>query len=62
MNSGLEKLVKFHAGKWVALKPGTSVVVAGGNNAKKVYEKGQKKGIKTPTLFKVPIKLIPYIG
>ena len=55
-------MVKKYGGKWVAMKPYTSSVVASGERAKEVYEEAQKKGYKIPTLFKVPVKLTPYIG
>jgi len=58
----MEKLIKRFGGKWVALKPNTQQVLSSGRNAKKVYEEAQKKGVNIPTLFKVPIKYIPYIG
>ncbi len=62
MNNNLETLVKQHGGKWVALKPNTNNVVVSGQDAVKVYKSAQKKGLKIPTMFKVPIKLVPFIG
>ena len=58
----LKKLIKQYGGKWVAVKPQTNNVVASGGNAKEVYMNAQKKGLKIPTLFKVPTKYTPYIG
>lgn len=58
----MDKLIKKFAGKWVALKPDTEKVLASGRSAQKVYKEAQKKGVKIPTLFKVPTKYIPYIG
>ena len=62
MNSSLEKLIKNFGGKWVAIKPETELVVSSGKNIKKVFQEAQKKGVKIPTLFKVPSRYIPYIG
>jgi len=58
----MQKLIKKFGGKWIALKPNTESVVASGGNAQKVYKEAQKKGVKIPTLFKVPTKYVPYIG
>lgn len=46
----------------MALRPDSETVVSSGYSAKRVYAEAQKKGIKTPTLFRVPSKYIPYIG
>ncbi|OGM27242.1 hypothetical protein A3D00_03900 [Candidatus Woesebacteria bacterium RIFCSPHIGHO2_02_FULL_38_9] len=62
MNLNLVKLIKKYSGKWVAFKPESSVVVTSGNDAVKVYSNAKKKGYKIPILFKVPVKLSPYIG
>ena len=58
----MQNLIKKFGGKWVALKPDTESVLASGRSAQKVYHEAQKKGIKIPTLFKVPTKYVPYIG
>ncbi len=58
----MEKLIKKFGGKWVALESDTERVLASGTDAQKVYKAAQKKGISIPTLFKVPVKYIPYIG
>ncbi len=58
----MEKLIKKYAGQWVALKPETEKVISSGASAQKAYSEAQKKGVKIPTLFKVPVKYIPYIG
>jgi len=46
----------------VALDEKERRVVAFDRNAKKAFEKAQKKGVKIPILFKVPSKTISYIG
>lgn len=58
----MQNLIKRFGGKWVALKPDTESVLASGKSAQKVYKEAQKKGVKIPTLFKVPTRYIPYIG
>lgn len=62
MKINLEKLIKNYGGKWIALNKNLDKVVVSGNNAKKVFEKAKDKGYKIPTLFKVPTRLIAYIG
>jgi hypothetical protein len=37
-------------------------VITNGKDAKKVYLEAQKQGVEIPTLFKVPVKYVPYIG
>lgn len=61
-NNSLLSLIKNYGGHWVALKPDSEKVISSGKNAKKVYSEAQEKGVKIPTLFKVPTKHIPYIG
>lgn len=46
----------------MALKPDTESVLASGQSAQKVFKEAQKKGVKIPTLFKVPTRYVPYIG
>lgn len=58
----MNNLIKKFGGKWVALKPDTEMVLSSGKSAQKVYKEAQEKGVKIPTLFKVPTKYIPYIG
>jgi len=56
------KIYKKYKGLWVALDKDEKRVVAYDNEAKKAFEKAQKKGVKTPILFKVPTEIIPYVG
>ena len=46
----------------MALRPNSDTVVSSGSSAKKVFSEAQKKGVKIPTLFRVPGKYIPYLG
>ena len=46
----------------VALKSDEKTVVASGKTVKDVMTKSQKKGYEKPILFRVPAKIIPYIG
>lgn len=57
----LSNVFKKYAGKWVAFKKDTSVVISFGDSPKSVYDRAIKK-TRNPTLFKVPTKLINYIG
>lgn len=51
-----------YPGKWVALKSDKVTVVASGNDAKIVYDRAIKSGVKIPTLFKVPTVSVPFVG
>jgi hypothetical protein len=56
------EIYKKYKGLWVVLDEKGRKVVAFDRNAKKAFEKAQKKGVKIPLLFKVPSKIISYIG
>lgn len=56
------KIYKKYKGLWVALDENEKTVIAHDKLAKEAFEKAQKKGIKIPILFKVPTKIIPYVG
>jgi len=56
------QLFDSYKGKWVALEQNKKTVVSSGKNAKTVFEKAKKKGVKVPTLVKVPTKMIPFAG
>lgn len=62
MNFGLEKLIAKHAGRWVAFEPKSSKIIAISSSAKKSLMVAQKKGVKIPILFKVPVELSPFVG
>ena len=51
-----------YKGLWVGLKDDEKTVVASGKTVKDVMEKARKKGYAQPILFRVPTKIIPYIG
>lgn len=56
------KIYKKYKGLWVALDEKEKKVVAFDKEAKKAFEKAQRKGVKIPILFKVPTEIIPYVG
>lgn len=56
------KIYQKYKGLWVALDEDEKMVVAYDKVAKRAYDKAKKKGIKIPILFKVPTKIIPYVG
>lgn len=58
----LTKICKKYKGFWVALKDDEKTVVAAARTVKKVMEKAQKKGFEQPILFRVPTKIVPYVG
>lgn len=55
-------IYKKYKGLWVGLKDDEITVIASGKTVKDVMEKSQKKGYGSPILFKVPARIIPYIG
>ena len=55
-------IYKKYKGLWVALKNDEKTVVASGKTVKDVMVKSQRKGYEKPILFRVPTKIIPYIG
>lgn len=55
-------IYKKYKGLWVALKDDEVTVIAIGKTVKDVMGQSQKKGFNKPILFKVPARIIPYIG
>jgi len=51
-----------YKGLWVALTEKEDRVVSSGKDLKAVFNEAKKKGIKTPILFKVPEKILGYVG
>lgn len=58
----LTKIYKKYKGLWVALKDDEKTVIASGKTLKEVMEKSKKKGFEKPVLFRMPAKIMPYIG
>lgn len=56
------KIYRKHKGLWVALKEDERTVVGKGRTAKKALENADKNGYQKPILFRVPTKIIPYVG
>ncbi len=56
------KIYKKYKGLWVALKDDKKTVVASGKTVKQVMGRAQEKGYTQPILFRVPTKVIPYVG
>ena len=56
------QICKKYKGLWVGLKKDEKTVVASGKTVQEVMEKAKKKGYPMPILFRVPTKILPYIG
>lgn len=56
------KICKKYKGLWIGLKKDQKTVVASGKSVREVMEKAKEKGYQKPILFRVPTKIIPYIG
>jgi len=55
-------ICKKYKGLWVGFKSDEKTVVASGKTIKEVIRKSETKGYTDPILFKVPTKIMPYIG
>lgn len=56
------KICKKYKGLWVGLKTDEKTVVASGKTVKEVMAKAKEKGYEKPILFRVPTKIVPYVG
>lgn len=56
------QIYKKYKDLWVALKDDEITVISSGKTVNDVMEKSKKKGFNSPILFRVPVKVIPYIG
>lgn len=56
------KIYKKYKGLWVALKDDKKTVIASGKTVKEVMSRAQERGHAQPILFRVPTKVIPYVG
>ena len=50
----LRNIIKDHKNKWVALTPNNKKLVASANSLKKVLLIANERGVKDPSVFKVP--------
>jgi len=55
-------LFRKYKGLWVGLKDDEKTVVAKGKTVGEVMEKAKRLGFKKPILFRIPSRIIPYIG
>ncbi len=55
-------IYKKYKGLWVALKDDEVTVIASGKTIKSVMYDSKKEGFDAPILFRVPARIIPYIG
>lgn len=56
------KIYKRYRGLWVALKEDEKTVVASGRTAREAKSGAEKKKYPLPILFRVPTKVLPYVG
>lgn len=56
------KICKKYAGLWVGFKKDEKTVVASGKTAQEVVEKAAQRGYSKTILFRVPTKIVPYVG
>lgn len=55
-------ICKKYKGFWVGLKDDEKTVIASGKTVKEVMKRAKEKKYPQPILFRVPTKVIPYIG
>lgn len=56
------KIYQKYKGLWVALSPDEKTVLGKGKTVKAAVSQAKKKGVPIPFLFKVPTKIISYVG
>jgi len=56
------KIYQKYKGLWVALKDDEKTVVASGNTVKEAVNKAKERGCQNPIMFRVPTKVMPYVG
>lgn len=56
------KIVIKYKGLWIGLKDDETTVIASGKSVVEVMDKAKKKGFPKPILFRVPTKILPYVG
>lgn len=56
------KIYQKYQGFWVGLKEDQKTIVSYGKTVKEVMQKAEEKGYKEPILFKVPSKIVPFVG
>lgn len=56
------KICKKYKGFWVGLKDDEKSVIASGKSVREVMKKAKLKGALKPILFRVPTKIMPYVG
>lgn len=62
MKIDLTNIYKKYRGLWVALDSRLKKVISADKDAIKTYNSAIKQGYKKPTMFKVPLKNLPYFG
>ncbi len=55
-------IIRKYKGLWVALRDDEKTVISSGKTLKQAANKAKEQGFDQPIFFRVPNKLIPYIG
>ena len=58
----LSKVIKKYKDKWVALTSDNKKLIGSGNSLSQVLSIAQKKGVKDPSVFKVPSVKNLFVG
>ena len=57
-----ESLSRCYAGRWVAIDPGTRMVVADGEIAKEAFDAARLKGVTFPVVNKIQERYRPFVA
>ena len=55
-------IYKKYKGQWVALKKDEKTVVGNGKTLVAALKKAQAAGYKQPIVFRMPEKIVPFVG
>ncbi|MBI4426720.1 MAG: hypothetical protein HY567_04025 [Candidatus Kerfeldbacteria bacterium] len=55
-------VVKKYRGLWIGFKEDEKTVIASGKTVQEVLSISRAKGYPKPILFRVPTRVLPYIG
>jgi len=56
------KIYQKYKGLWVALEDDEVTVIASGSTLQEALQKARAQGRTMPILFRVPTKIMPYVG
>ena len=61
-STNLSSIQKKYKGMWVAFTDNLTSIITAHKDATITYRKALEMGYKKPTLFKIPVHIVSYIG